>query len=301
MNIEESLKRGAYKVWDELEPIRQNSNFKIFEVREEALTTMFLKELIRSNCSDIEKIEMTSPQEESISGSDFEIVIGSKLKGKFIRLFVQAKTLKGKHVRSNYNEIDYEQTDKLISYSRSESSLGVYAFFNHLIENDLTLINHYNSGTPYDKKSMGITITSAYTVKMLGSKKFTDFHFNSGIKINPSIYSLRFFPHLFYFHKDSKSHLSIPIHELSYLKIELAEKINRLYRLIKARSKSYFFFFFFPWMDELFNSDKNIIPIIESNIEKIISDFRMRVKVNNIDYYKPQFLLIINTDNEFDS
>jgi hypothetical protein len=302
MILEEALKKAAYKVWDELEPIPLTPNYKVFEVREEALTTMLIKEIFRANCREIEKIEMISPQDETIKGYDFELAIGSKSKGKYVRLFIQAKTLKGKLINSNYNEIKFAQTDSLIQHSKSQSSLGVYAFFNHLTENDLTLNNHYNSATLFDKKSLGITIASAYSVKMLNSRKFCDFHFNNGYHLSPSLYSLRFFPHLFYFHKLSRSHLAIPFHELSYFTIELAETINRMYRKMQAQSRTHFFFFIFPGLEDFLNGDKDIIPIIETNIEKLVSDFKNRtIEINKTEgSYNPQFLLVINTDNQIE-
>ncbi len=303
MNLEDTLKKAAYKVWDELEPIPQTPNYKIFEVREEALTTMLIKEIYRANCGEVEKIEMISPQEETIKGYDFELVIGSKLRGKYVRIFIQAKTLKGKSVRSNYDQIKSIQTDALISYSKSQSSIGAFAFFNHLTENDLTLANHYNSATPYDKRSLGITVASAYSVKMLNTKKFSDFHFNNGNQISPRFYSLRFFPHLFYFHKASRSHLAVPFHELSYFTIELAERINRMYRRMQAQSRTHFFFFFFPGLEEFVYGDNDIIPIIETKIEQLVSDFKKRTsETNSIEgSYNPQVLLVINTDNQNES
>lgn len=300
MTLEQALKQAAYKVWDELEPIPQNSNYTIFEVREEALTTMAIKELYRSLCPQIEKIEMIPGSEESLKGYDFEIVIGSKLKGKYVRLFIQAKRLYGKKVTSNYDALDFKQTDDLIKYSRNNSSLGMYAFYNHLSEQDITLQNHYNSATLFDKKSMGITVASAYSVKMLGARKFSKYHFNEGSKINPNIYSLRHFPHLFYFHKDSRKHIAVPFHELSYFTIDMAEIINRLYRRIKAKNKTYFFFFFFSGIEKLFNDDKDIIPILNTNSDKLFAEFRSRTSESNKEKscYNPEALIIIDTDEE---
>jgi len=300
MNLEDTLKKAAYKVWDELEPIPDTPKYKIFEVREEALTTMFIKEIYRASCIDVDRIEMISAQEEAIRGYDFELAIGSKSRGKYVRLFIQAKTLKGKQVSSNYDEIKFDQTDTLIAYSKSQASLGAYAFFNHLVEGDLTLNSHYNSATPYDKKSLGITVASAYSVKMLQSKKFHNFHFNNGYKISPRFYSLRNFPHLFYFHKASRSHMAVPFHELSYFTIDLAESINQIYRRLQSKSRAHFFFFYFPGLEGFLNDDKDIIPIQETNLEQLVFDFRKRINEtkNRESNYNPQFLLVINTGDQ---
>jgi hypothetical protein len=298
MILEDTLKKAAYKIWDELEPIPDGSGFKIFEVREEALTTMALKEIIKCSCADIENIQMISGNEESLKGYDFELAIGNKTKGKYVRFFIQAKRLFGKDISSEYSSMHFPQTEDLINYSRDNESLALYAFFNHLIADSLTLDNHYNSVTPFDKKSMGITIASAYSIKMLKSKKFKDYHFNSGLKIIPRFYTLRHFPHLFYFHKDTRKHLAVPFHELSYFTIEMAEAINKMYRIIKRRGRLNFFFFFPFGIEKFFDGDKDLIPILKTNTEEIISQFKKRTqeetKVN--DSYNPQFLLIVNTD-----
>lgn len=297
MILEETLKRAAYKVWKELEPVPQDNNFKIFEVREEALTTMALKEIIKYSCADIDKLKMISGSEESLKGYDFELVIGSKSKGKYVRFFMQAKRLFGKKINSSYKSIDFNQTEKLINYSRDHSSLAMYAFFNHIVDNSLVLNNHYNSATPFDVRSMGITVASAYTVKKLRKRKFTDYHFNNGLRVCPSLYDLRYFTHLFYFHKSTRRHLAVPFHELSFFTTEMAEQINKMYRKLKAEGKLNFFFFF-PFDLEGWFNEEDLIPILKTNTEKLVREFMMRNEKLKEDesLYNPQFLLIIDTD-----
>jgi hypothetical protein len=297
MLLEDTLKRAAYKVWDELEPVSIGKGIKIFEVREEALTTMALKEIIRSSCAQIERIQMISGNEESIKGYDFELAAGSKTGGKYVRFFIQAKRLFGKEISSKYKSMHYPQTEVLINYSRNNSSLALYAFFNHLIADSFTLDNHYNSITPFDKKSMGITVASAYSIKMLKSNKFEDYHFNDGSRELAYSRSLRYFPHLFYFHKNTKKHLAVPFHELSFFTIKMAEEINKIYRRIKKSGKLNFFFFF-PFETEDMPEGDELIPILKTNTEELISQFKSRTDdhIKNNDIYNPQFLLIINTD-----
>jgi hypothetical protein len=299
MTLEEALKKAAYKVWDELEPIPKSPNYKIFEVREEALTTMLIKELYKASCNEISKVEMIPGSEETIKGYDFELVIGSKLKGKYIKLFVQGKRLYGKKTSDSYNAIDFEQTDTLIEYAKKNSGLAMYAFYNHLIDQEIKLQEHYNSATIFDKKSMGITISSAYSVKMLGTKRFSDYHFNGGKKMPPRIYSLRYFAHLFYFHKDLKRHLAVPFHELSYFTIEMAELINKLYRDIKAKSRLHFFFFFLPGFEKFFENSDEIIPVRKTNIKELVNDFKNRTSDigKNNKNYRPEALIIIDTND----
>lgn len=177
-------------------------------------------------------------------------------------------------------------------------SLGMYAFYNHLIEKDIDLINHYNSATIFDKQNLGITLASAYTIKRLKSKKFTDYHFNDGRRVNPKVYNLRYFSHLFYFHTPSRSHLAVPFHELSYFTIQLAQEINKQYRRLKAEGKMNFFFFFFPGLDNLLPDDNDIIPILDTNIEELVADFRNRSSLENNDniIYRPQALVVLETE-----
>jgi len=297
MVLEEALKKAAYKIWNELEPIPKNPNHHIHEIREEGLTTMAIKELVRAACPEIDKILMIGPKAEKLSGYDFELAIGSKSKGKYIRFFIQAKTLKGKRISSKYEEIDFEQASTLSDFSKSHNSLGMYAFYNHLTENSLTLANHYNSATPFDKNSLGITVASAYSIRMLRSKIFSDYHFNDGLKISPRIYTWRHFAHLFYFHRRTKKHLAVPFHELSYFTVEMAEMINRAFRIIKKRGRINFFFFFFPGMEKFFYDDDELIPVLETGIENLINDFGNRVEqIKNHEIYNPQALIIIDTD-----
>lgn len=300
MNLESALKKAAYKVWKELEPIPQNSKFKIYQVREEALTSMAIRELYKANCSEIELAEMIPPKQESLEGYDFELIIGSKVKNRYVRLFVQAKKLKTNKISGTYGKISQSQAASLSEHAKSNNSFAMYAFYNRLDENTITLLDHYNSSTPFDKKSMGITLASAYSVRMMQSDKFSKYHFNNGLRISPKIYTWRHFSHLFYFHKGSSRHLAVPFHELSYFTIEMAEAINKMYKMIKRKSKLNFFFFFFPGMEDFIEGDDDLIPIIKSDVESLISDFRSRSleQTKSHEIYSPQALIIIDTDQK---
>lgn len=296
MNLEQALKQASYKVWNELEP-PFNSKHKIHLVREEALTSLALKEISKSNCPMIETIEMISSHEEKTSGYDFELAIGSKK--NWVRFFIQSKKLNGVTVKSSYKEIKFDQCDKLISYSRSNSSLATYAFYNHLAENNFILADYFNSVTPFDRESLGITITSAYSVKALKSRTFLDNHYNAGNKIPLSLCSLKFFEHLFFYYNEYQRHVSIPFHEISYLTVGLAEHINKLHKKKEKKNILPFFFLGFGG-DFLFGNDEDLIPIIRNTTaEQLASNFRNRAEsnlVNDEDNYNPQALIIINTN-----
>lgn len=294
MNLEQTLKAASYKVWLELEPVPMTSNVKIFEVREEALTTMALKEIYKASCPNVERIEMVSAIFEATSGYDFELAIGSKRKGEFVRFFFQSKKLKGKSLKDSYTEIKFEQTNDLINYSRKYKSLPMYAFYNHLMENDIRLHDYYNSATPFDKQSMGITISAAYSVYRLKSKKFAKFHYNFGRRINPALYSLRFYPHLFYFHDQSNSHLAVPFHELAFFTIEIAERINRIYRRIKSQGRLSLLLLLMGL--EEFDDSKKLIPILKTSPDELVEDFKRRQNVAEKSPFNPMALIIINTD-----
>jgi hypothetical protein len=294
MDLEQTLKLASNKVWQELEPVPRSSNVKIFEVREEALTTMALKEIYKAACPNIERIEMVSAIFEATSGYDFEVAIGSKRKGKFVRLFFQSKTLKGKDVKASYKEIDFDQTDNLISYAKKHTSLPMYAFYNHLMENDIRLHDYYNSASLFDKKNMGITIAAAYSVYRLKSKKFVKFHYNFGRRINPALYSLRFYPHLFYFHDQSNSHLAVPFHELAFFTIDIAERINRMYQRIKSQGRLNLLLLLMGL--EEFDDSKKLIPILKTSPDELVEDFQLRQTQNEKSPFNPLALIIINTD-----
>lgn len=294
MTLEQTLKNAAYKVWDELTP-HTNPTHTIFSVREEGLTSMALKEISNSACPQIRTLEMISAKKETVRGYDFELAIGSNRKNRYIRFFIQAKKLLGNKIKDSYDEIDAAQTDLLIEYARKNQSLATFAFFNHLFENDLTLHDHFNSLTPFDKRAMGITLASAYSVKRHG-KKFAAHHDNGGMRFSPKIYSLRNFPHLFFFY-DHYKHLAIPFHELSYLTIDLAELVNKLYRQKQKKGTLPLLLLLFPSFDDLFGNNGDLVPIIETSAEKLREEFIVRSLEPGAysEFYHPQALVIMET------
>jgi hypothetical protein len=295
MNLEQTFKQAAYKVWDELEPI-SNTQHVIFPVREEALTTMALKAMVAANCTRIAKIEMISSDKEKTHGYDFELLIGGNK--KWIRFFIQSKRLYGYNITDNYDAIKFDQVNQIIQFSKDNIGIPTYAFYNHLEENDLTLNDHYNSVTPFDRKCLGITFTSALSIQMLKSRKFIDYHFNYGFHLPPSIRPLKSFEHLFYFYTHYRTHLSIPFHDIAYLTIDLAETMNKLYKKRQAKGTLPLFLFMWPGFENFYGDD-DLIPIIrDKSLETLTSEFRRRAQENeasNYGYY-PKALIAIQTD-----
>jgi len=302
MNLEDILKKAAYKVWKEMPEVHRDNDFVIFDVREEALTTMALREIYKFKSGNIEKIKMISATAENLQGYDFELVIGSKARGKYIRMFIQAKRLFGQNTNGEYRSLHYDvkrkdnQTDILLSYAKKESSLAMYAFFNHLDEKNSVLKDYYNSSTEFNRKSLGITITSAYSIKITGSNKFKAYHSNNGIRVNQSLYSLRNFPDLFYHHNGTRNNLAVPFHEISYLTIDFAEIINKLYRRIRTNPlRRLNYYYYFPPLDYFFDNGKDLIPILNTSVEELELDFLKREKNES---YNPKALIILDTDQK---
>ncbi|MGN6400883.1 MAG: DUF6615 family protein [Flavisolibacter sp.] len=295
MNLEQAFKQASYKVWDELEPIASTVH-KIHPVREEALTSMALKVLANANCKAITKVEMISSDKEKTDGYDFELLIGHGK--KWIRLFIQSKRLYGNSTSDSYDAIKFDQVEKLINFSKKTVGIPTYAFYNHVTENDLVVCDYYNSITSFDRKSLGITLTSALTIKMLPTRKFADYHYNYGYHLIPRLQSVKSFEYLFYFYSEYRKHLSIPFHDLSYLTIDFAEEINKLYKKWQAKGYLPFFFFFFPGFEQLYGDDE-LIPIIRNQgLEVLVSDFRLRASENTAsDFgFNPQALMVVDTE-----
>ena len=75
-----------------------------------------------------------------------------------------------------------------------------------------------------------------------------------------------------------------------------------MYRRIRSQSRTKLLLLFLPGIDDFPFDDKDIIPIINTNSDKLISDFNLRVEQSSERdmIYKPQFLLIIDTDEQLE-
>ena len=296
MDLESALRLASYKVWQELEPVHKGG-VNLFSVREEALTTMSLKEIANANCSKIPRIMMIPPNEEKVKGYDFEICIGSAKKRKFVRFFIQAKKLSGTHLQSSYSTFDIKQNDALENYSTLHHSIPLYALYNHLEESDRDLIHYYNSNSLFDKKALGITITTSTKLKIERKKKFKDIHKSSV----PAYFRLPFFryhPLNKEFYEDAVQ-AGVPLHELAYFTIEKAQEYNKRYRELKRKNKLPFFFFFAS-QDFLDDGDE-LIPILNKGVGELEEDFLIRREEqikSDEHFFKSKALLIINQDQE---
>ncbi|MDM1391302.1 hypothetical protein HX052_15235 [Myroides marinus] len=293
MRLEKALKKVSKKIWNELEPIKA-TNVKIHQVREEALSTIGLKILAKSNCSNILRIEMISAQEESSKGYDYEICIGNAQKRKFVRFFIQAKRLYGSKLNSRYNKYDAKQSEKFENYAKRYKGIPLYALYNYLDVSESDLKRHYNCEDNFDKKHLGVTL--ATTTKLKGSNRFDEIHDN-GISNYYRIPFYRYHPLNIDFYEDHLQ-VGVPLHLLANFTIEKAEEFNKIHRVNKSKSILPFFFFFFD--TGLFDDDE-FIPIIRESEEELIENFKKRVEIkNNIESFNPRVLIIIEQESSYE-
>lgn len=287
MDLEKVLKKVSKKVWNELKPVN-NDNVKIHSVREEALSSMGLKTLANSNCKDVLRIEMINSDLESERGYDYEICIGSSKKRKFVRFFIQAKRLYGYKLNSRYNAYDFSQSKKMEEYATNYKGIPLYALYNHLDVPDVELLRYYNSTSPFNKKHLGVTITT--TSKLRGGNQFNAIHDNHILDYFRTPF-YRFHPLDLEFYEDN-AQIGVPLHELANFSIEKAERFNKKYRENIAKGKLHFFFFFFD--DELINDNNDeLIPILKMDEEELVSDFKKRTEIKNSEGYNPKALIIL--------
>ena len=296
MNLEKTLQKVSKKIWNELKPVN-DSNINIHSVREEALSSIGLKILAKSKCSNVLKIEMISANEESLRGYDYEICIGSPKKRKFIRFFIQAKRLYGNKLNSRYNAYDPEQTKALEDYSKKYKGIPLYSLYNHLDVSESELLKYYNSTSIFNKKNLGVTL--ATTTKLKGGNYFNSIH-DSGILNYFRLPFFRYHPLDLEFYEDNIQ-VGVPLHDLANFTIEKAEEFNRRNRLNKTKNILPFFFFFFD--KDLLNDDgDDLIPILEMDENELVTDFRKRTQLKNesSEGYNPKALIILEQENLYE-
>lgn len=294
MDLEKTLNLASSKIWKELEPVFKQ-NVKLYNIREEALTTMALKEIARANCSKILRMEMIPPQDETIRGYDFEICIGNAKKRKFVRFFIQAKKLNGINLNSSYSTFDQKQNIKLEAYSKMYKSIPLYALFNYLENSDAEISPFYNSHSKFSKESLGITLCTTTKLKIPRKKKFKDIHNTIVPNYHRTPY-YRYHPLNLDFYEDALQ-CGVPFSELAYFDIKRAEEFNLRYNKLKFKNSLGFFFFFFD--QNFFDDGENLVPILNKDEDELINDFHMRYeKGRNVDdfAFRSRAILIINQE-----
>lgn len=294
MKLEKALKKVSKKVWNELKPVN-GVNINIHNTREEGLSSMGLRILAESKCENILRIEMINSSQESLSGYDYEICIGSPQKRKFIRFFIQAKRLYGNKLNSTYKAYSRNQTEILEAYSKQYKGIPLYSLYNHLDVPESELLRYYNAVGVFNKKHLGVTL--ATTTKLKTSARFNSIH-DSGILNYYRLPFYRYHPLDLDFYEDNIQ-VGVPLHELANFTIEKAEDFNKKHQRKKGKNILPFFFFFFD--SELLGDDDELIPILDMNEEQLVKDFRERAELNIRDEgYSPKALIILEQENLYE-
>lgn len=154
---------------------------------EEAITNLLLLDLFEQG-SRVFHFKQTSRPEESISGVDFELWIGSRIKG-WLRFAIQAKKIDVKTKTGRYSSLKHEtpsgeqQIDLLENYARVNCAAPLYCLYNHTA--DATEPDHWHCCTePADLKELGCTVTPSRNISKAidewGGRNFTSIHKNEG-------------------------------------------------------------------------------------------------------------------------
>ena len=127
----------------------------------------------------------TSKRKESLSGTDFELWLGSDRSG-WVRLAVQAKEL---HLASgNYHGFNHKvghakalQINLLENYAQADKAIPLYCLYNYTVNLSPLLYGHCCQGQEaFQPKQLGCTITPSSTIKetlsQYGGKNFNNIH-----------------------------------------------------------------------------------------------------------------------------
>jgi len=291
MDLESALKKAAYKIWKEMAPVRNTADINIFQVREEGLTSMMLKKLANSECDQITRMLMIGGTLENVRGYDLELCIGSEINGEYVRYLIQAKRLYGSSLNSRYTTTNNQQITTLQNYAKRPdvNAIPLFALYNHLEVNGSTLEGYYNSITMFDKKAMGITLTT--TTKMNIDHSFEAIHNANRPYFRYPLY--RYHPNDLFFYNDNMQ-TGVPFHELAYFTIAKAKEYNRIHLANQAQNVAGFFFFFGKF---LFGEGDDLIPILKNtNKEELTTSFRNRYEQNSNSPFNPGTLIIMDTN-----
>ena len=149
---------------------------------EEGITNSLLLDLYEQGCRVLH-FKQTSRRQESKSGVDFELWIGSESKG-YLRFAIQAKKLDVKTGR--YSSFAHEtpnrqqQIELLEDYAGVERAAPIYCLYNHTAAAES---EHWHCCTgPADLKELGCTVTPSINIRKAigewGGKNFNSLHKN---------------------------------------------------------------------------------------------------------------------------
>ena len=180
MTLMTNLEELAEDTWDRLR------DAKALSVRfgEETITDLMMLEIQRQALPSI-VVDPTSKRNESLSGTDFELWMGSDQAG-WVRLAVQAKKL---HLASdNYHGFNHKvgqaktrQIKLLEAYAQTNDAVPLYCLYNYTVDLSAFLYWHCCQGLQaFQPKQLGCTITPSSTIKktlcQYGGKNFSNIH-----------------------------------------------------------------------------------------------------------------------------
>lgn len=309
--LEKTLKQASYKVWKELAPLKNiQEGWNIFEVREDTLTTMALRAIIKTNSTAITHIFESKKNEtgEKLTGLDFELEIWLGKPKERVRFFIQAKKMRNYHSIDGKYDIELDQLEKLEEYAVKEKATPLYALYQNLVGYPNPLHPYYNSITKYDRKALGITLSPSTKIKKMKNESFASIH-----KYDYSIKDIKKI-----INKDDNALLddklllalyltTFPLHELAHLNLSFFEKINtsiKRARKLKSSLNKLNFFFFFPFLNVDDNNDNDVFYIHSLSDEEIVNKLFGVSENNQGDIlYSPKtehvskYLMIINNSD----
>ena len=180
MTLRATLETLAEDTWERLR------DAKALSVRfgEETITDLMMLEIVRQAFPSI-VVDPTSKRKESLSGTDFELWLGSDRSG-WVRLAVQAKKL---HLASgNYRGFNHKvghakalQINLLENYAQANDAIPLYCLYNYTVNLPPLLYWHCCQGQEaFQPKQLGCTITPSSTIKetlsQYGGKNFNNIH-----------------------------------------------------------------------------------------------------------------------------
>ena len=149
---------------------------------EETITDLLMMDLFVQG-STVALFRQTSKPDEAMSGTDFELWLGSERLGWF-RFAIQAKKLDlrtDRYASLKQSNVNGPQIDLLEQYAQRKRAAPLYCLYNHT--DDADVLDHWHCCTPpADLKELGCSVTPlaniATAIGEWGGKSFDSIHKN---------------------------------------------------------------------------------------------------------------------------
>lgn len=180
--IGELFKRRSRDTWQRLEYVKESARTRgiLGPVRfsEETITDLMMMDLYLEG-STVALFEQTTKQKESISGTDFELWVGSIQDGWF-RFALQAKRIylntDGYHTANYKNKNGQRQIELLRRYAYATKAAPLYCLYNYSDAAD-PAIHWHCCNEPPDVNELGCTVTPLSNVWNALDKKVAKFRY----------------------------------------------------------------------------------------------------------------------------